>query len=1188
MRNMLFLYLFLLPIMGLSQRPRLVVPIGHMSAISAVAFSSNGEYVLTGSYDHTAKLWDAHSGKLLHVLEGHSEQIFAVAFSLDGKFALTGSADRTAKLWNLESGEVVDYFGHVGWVMSVAFSPDGKFALTGSGMNLPDNGIAQLWDIASGRVIRNFPHTNFVASVAFSADGASVLTGSNDGKARLWDTQSGKLIKVLEGHTEAVSVAAFSPNGEFVLTGSIDGTAKLWNLESGDTIRAFRGHEDFIVSLAFSPDGTSMVTASHDQTAILWDVQSGDTIRAFRGHDAPLVSVAFSPDGERILTGSAEKAPKLWDVQSGKSIESFTGYSDWVNMATFSPSGRFILTGREDATAQLWDLQLGSVTQSFKGHQGESKSAAFSLKEEFVLTGSYDGADRVWDVQSGDTIKILLQEGDFSTLSPDGQPAFKKNRKRKNNILDVTTGEIIQPSIVGHFLAISPDKKWILSRDKQENLLFLGDLRGNERQRYRGLVATFSPNGKFVLTGSGFMEYGGDSRGLGDYGNVAELWDLQSGEKIRSFKGHHYAITSVAFSPNGEFVLTGSADNTTKIWDIEEGKEIATLIGINANDWVVTSTLGFFDASPGAMKLMHYVVNYRGEWETLELEQLKARYYEPGLLSKLMGYSNERIRPVEDFDIVKLYPKVEAQISQDELRIHLHERNGGIGILSIFINGKEVAHEANPLPRRENAKRDSLIHFDLRPYRNYLLQHPDSTNIISIRAYNKDGWLKSRALHLDYQTSKAATKGVGKPSTPTQSRLALRPKLYVVAIGTSDYKGTDMDLQYADQDATNMALALQSVGSALFSNGDSLEVHCLTTVLVDSTVLEHTSIQWKYAQKDTIQATFDAIKQKAKAEDIIVVYLSGHGVARSGADQTQFYYLTQGVASEESLNDPETLHAYSISTEEFTAWINAIPALKQVLIIDACNSGQLVENVTNKAVALNSSQIRALDRMRDRTGMFLLSGSASDKVSYEASQFGQGLLTYALLQGMRGEATRKDSEGEDVIDVMKLFQHARDEVPRLAASINGVQTPMLGFPSQGASFDIGILDEAAKASIPIANEKPIIIRSNFLNELIFEDDLQLVQRLEVAFRQESRRGAEARMIYVDVNDYPEAYALRGLYRVEEGKIRIKLRLFKGKESKVLGIPPMDTAKELVEEILWEVEGVIEEWEEEKKKSDDKR
>ena len=129
--------------------------------------------------------------------------------------------------------------------------------------------------------------------------------------------------------------------------------------------------------------------------------------------------------------------------------------------------------------------------------------------------------------------------------------------------------------------------------------------------------------------------------------------------------------------------------------------------------------------------------------------------------------------------------------------------------------------------------------------------------------------------------------------------------------------------------------------------------------------------------------------------------------------EPSFTTFTQAVASEESLNDPRTLNTYSISTKEFTTWINAIPALKQVLIIDACNSGQLVENITNKAVKLNSSQIRALNRMRNRTGMFLLLGSTSDKVSYEASQYGQGLLTYALLQGMRGVAARTDNEGQD-------------------------------------------------------------------------------------------------------------------------------------------------------------------------------
>ncbi len=210
--------------------------------------------------------------------------------------------------------------------------------------------------------------------------------------------------------------------------------------------------------------------------------------------------------------------------------------------------------------------------------------------------------------------------------------------------------------------------------------------------------------------------------------------------------------------------------------------------------------------------------------------------------------------------------------------------------------------------------------------------------------------------------------------------------------------------------------------------------------------------------------------------------------------------------------------------------------------------------------------------------MFLLSGSASNKVSYEAGQYGQGLLTYALLQGMRGVAVRKDTEGKEVIDVMTLFQYARDEVPRLAASINGIQTPMLGFPGRSASFDIGLLDKEAKATIPIGNKKPVMIRSNFLNEITYSDDLQLVQRLEKAFRKESAKGAEANLIYVDVNEYPNAYALRGFYKSQGENITIKLKLFRGKESFDLDIPPVDSARELVGEIRWLVQEKIAELE----------
>ncbi|MBX2875353.1 MAG: caspase family protein, partial [Saprospiraceae bacterium] len=276
------------------------------------------------------------------------------------------------------------------------------------------------------------------------------------------------------------------------------------------------------------------------------------------------------------------------------------------------------------------------------------------------------------------------------------------------------------------------------------------------------------------------------------------------------------------------------------------------------------------------------------------------------------------------------------------------------------------------------------------------------------------------------------------------------------------------------------------------------------------------------------------------------------------------YYLTKDIANEGELGDPGTLKKFTISSEELTGWINAIPALKQVLILDACNSGQIIKNITGSTKRLNSNQIRALDRMKDRTGLFVLAGSASDKVSYEAGQYGQGLLTYALLKNIRGV----DAKSDDV-DVMEWFQYARNEVPRLAKSINGIQTPMLGFPSHGASFDIGIRSEEVKANIPIGDEKPVVIRSNFFNEISFKDDLKLADQLETLFLQETEKGADANLIYVDVSDYPSAYSLGGLYKTTDGKITsIKVKLFKGEaELMELDVLAAETAQEVVSAIF---------------------
>ena len=152
--------------------------IGHTDTVESVAFSPDGKYVLTGSDDKTAKLWDAASGAEVRTFSGHTAKVESVAFSPDGNYVLTGSADNSAKLWDAATGALVRTFSEQTSTVrtsvemkrsshSVAFSPDGKYVLTGS-----DDGTAKLWDAATGAVVRTFSgHTNIVRSVAFSADG---------------------------------------------------------------------------------------------------------------------------------------------------------------------------------------------------------------------------------------------------------------------------------------------------------------------------------------------------------------------------------------------------------------------------------------------------------------------------------------------------------------------------------------------------------------------------------------------------------------------------------------------------------------------------------------------------------------------------------------------------------------------------------------------------------------------------------------------------------------------------------------------------------------------------------------------------------------------------------------------------------------------------------------------------------
>jgi WD40 repeat protein/serine/threonine protein kinase len=251
-----------------------VVRLTPHGVVAASDVSPDGRWVVTGSWDRSAKLWDAATGLAIRKFEGgHTRPINTVEFSRDGRELLTASDDETARLWNVETGQPTDvvFRGHTGRVLSATYSPDGARVLTTG-----SDKTARLWDRNSGQLQLTLGgpdgHAWAVLCGQFSPDGALVITGSEDRTARIWDTRSGNLIRVLDGHTAPVGAVAFSPDasGSRLLTGSRDNSARLWDTITGKEILSLPGHTQEVTAVRFSPDGRNVLTASRDGTAIIW------------------------------------------------------------------------------------------------------------------------------------------------------------------------------------------------------------------------------------------------------------------------------------------------------------------------------------------------------------------------------------------------------------------------------------------------------------------------------------------------------------------------------------------------------------------------------------------------------------------------------------------------------------------------------------------------------------------------------------------------------------------------------------------------------------------------------------------------------------------------------------------------------------------------------------------------------
>jgi hypothetical protein len=342
-----------------------------------ISFSTDGSKIVSASWDGTAKLWDARTGRALRTFAGHGRGLYRACFSPDGRHLATASRDWTAKVW----------------------------------------------DVATARELLTLRgHTYAVKAVAWSPDGRRLATASNDGSVRIWDAGTGRELRALrhepaKGADASVYSVVWSPGGEVLASGNGDHTVSLWDAGSGREARVLKaagggGHAP-LFSLAYSPDGRTLAAADSGTKVMLWDMSArGAAPRVFgepaagEGVENITQAVAWGPDGQLLAAGGARvDAPGrrlngrivLWDATAGRVLSYADAHAQGAAAVALSPDGRMLASGGEEAVLKTWSVPTLRPLRVFGVPAGVDASARFT---------SFDAA-RVELPEGGASLRLL-------------------------------------------------------------------------------------------------------------------------------------------------------------------------------------------------------------------------------------------------------------------------------------------------------------------------------------------------------------------------------------------------------------------------------------------------------------------------------------------------------------------------------------------------------------------------------------------------------------------------------------------------------------------------------------------------------------------------------------------------------------------------------------------------------------
>lgn len=308
---------------------------GHRSRVSSTAFSPDGKWIASSSYDYTVRIWNSSTGVLYRVLDGPTYLFGEVAFLNNHRVACKSLITYEYWTWDLETGKSQDpQLSAEEEAMlernSLVISQDGNLYLEDIGSHVRfidkvDGCLDGLYlkDAHSGAILSTLLHGGDIKG-AFSPDDKLIVSDGSHYTVRLWDTKVPNSERTYESHSDRVFHIASSASSELVASASKDKTVRLWDPMKRNTqhvLKDKRMQAAWIVE--FSPDGKLIATGSEDSTVRLWDTATGSLVRSFNGHSRGIWALTFSEDGSQLASASIDNTVIVWNAATGDKIEQF-------------------------------------------------------------------------------------------------------------------------------------------------------------------------------------------------------------------------------------------------------------------------------------------------------------------------------------------------------------------------------------------------------------------------------------------------------------------------------------------------------------------------------------------------------------------------------------------------------------------------------------------------------------------------------------------------------------------------------------------------------------------------------------------------------------------------------------------------------------------------------------------------